>query len=135
MVKKIFVFGSNLKGIHGAVAALAAKEKWAAVLGVGEGLTGNAYALPTKKSPSQGMSLQEIAVRVKTFIETADDFYEHHGRGVEFLVTQIGCGLAGYTPKEIAPMFIYAPPNCRFEQAWVDQLGPYGNWKLFKNKY
>ena len=96
---EIFVFGSNLAGIHGAGAAKAAVQ-WGAVFGKGEGLQGKTYAIPTKDANIQVLTLSEIQLYVRNFIEHAklntDNIY---------LVTEIGCGLAGYKPFQVAPMF------------------------------
>jgi len=97
---EIFCFGSNLAGRHGLGAALIARKKFGAVYGVGEGLTGRCYAIPTKGHNLSRMSLAEIKKHVDTFLEFAKDNPDK-----KFLVTQIGCGLAGHRPKDIAPMF------------------------------
>lgn len=106
----VFVFGSNLAGRHGKGAALFASRQRGAQYGVGEGRTGNAYAIPTKDGALRTLALPEIATHVRRFIRYADE-----NAGVLFQVTPIGCGLAGYRPEQIAPMFFGAPPNCRFE--------------------
>ena len=96
----IFVFGSNLSGIHGKGAAKTAK-KWGAKNGIGEGLQGSTYALPTVKEKIRGpLSLTQIQKHVDTFIKFAKDCMIY-----QFYVTEIGCNLAGYTPKDIAPLF------------------------------
>lgn len=105
----IFVFGSNLLGIHGAGAAKAALEKHGAKQGVGEGRSGNSYAIPTKATPWRRLPLVEISANVGRFIQYAREHPE-----LEFYITRIGCGLAGYTEAEIKPMFEGAPSNCRF---------------------
>ena len=103
----IFVFGSNLAGRHGKGAALTARTKHGAVYGVGVGLTGNSYAIPTKDVRLNSLTLVEIAYyvdRFKDFARLRSDLY--------FKVTAIGCGLAGYTPDQIGPMFKGSPANC-----------------------
>jgi len=97
---EIFVFGSNRSGIHGAGAARTAYNKFGAVYGVGEGLTGRSYALPTKGYNVSDMTLDEIRPHVDTFLNFAKDNPDKI-----FLVTQVGCGLAGHDPKNIGPMF------------------------------
>lgn len=114
----IFVFGSNLAGIHGAGAALQAVKKHGAAYGIGRGLVGNSYALPTKDHKIKSMPLSRIEGFVNQFIEDAK---EHPNE--EFKVTRIGCGLAGYKDSEIAPMFKWAPDNCYFDEAWKPYLG------------
>ncbi len=98
----VFVFGSNLKGIHGAGAALVARRLFGAVPGVGEGPTGRCYALPTKRAPHDRMILDELRANV-------DRFLLHASRcQLTFLVVEVGCNLAGFTPKQVAPMFAAA---------------------------
>ena len=99
---QIFVFGSNLSGIHGAGAAKTAVDKFGAILYNPEGLQGKSYAIPTKdKSIRSTLPIEEIKIYVDGFIEFAKQNQE-----LEFLVTEIGCGLAGLKPFEIAPLFI-----------------------------
>ena len=109
----VFVFGSNLAGAHGAGAAAYAVKHWGARMGVGVGLTGMAYALPTKDRRINTMPLQAIRAHVLDFIK----FAQLHP-SMTFKVTQIGCGLAGYEAKDIAPLFIGSPSNCWFDEAW-----------------
>jgi lantibiotic modifying enzyme len=97
---QIFVFGSNLSGRHGLGAAKTAM-KWGAKYGQAEGLQGQTYAIPTvNKLITKKLPLHEIETYVNNFIEFAKDNPDK-----DFLVTQIGCGLAGYYPTEIAPFF------------------------------
>ena len=92
---EIFVFGSNLAGAHGGGAALLAYRKWGAVWGQGVGLQGQTYAIPTMHG-----SVDKIDPYVKDFICFAKQHPE-----MTFLVTEIGCGIAGFLPEEIAPLF------------------------------
>lgn len=110
---KIFVFGSNLAGRHGKGAALEAREKYAAEYGVGEGRTGFAYAIPTKDHQLRPRALGNIELSVEKFIRYAKEHPE-----LEFQVCRVGCGLAGYTDDEIAPMFAGAPDNCELPEGW-----------------
>lgn len=103
---EIFVFGSNLAGIHGAGAAKTAHQKFLAAWGEGTGLTGQCYAIATKDSHLRVLPLHKIESQVKRFMEFAKSY--HH---LQFLVTAIGCGYAGYTPEQIAPMFANPPEN------------------------
>lgn len=97
---EVFVFGSNLAGRHGAGAAKYAREKFGAIYGKGIGLQGRSYAIPTKDENIQTLPLEEIQQYVTSFIkETKDIFW------LTYLVTEIGCGLAGYKPEDIAPLF------------------------------
>lgn len=97
---QIFVFGSNLQGIHGKGAALEAKQKYGAIQGVGWGHTGRSYAIPTKRTPKETLSLDEIRPYIEHFMLYAYNYPE-----MEFYVTRIGCGLAGYKESDIRPMF------------------------------
>ncbi len=116
-MREIFVFGSNLQGIHGAGAAKAARRQYGAVLGKGVGLQGNSYAIPTKATPSETLSLHEISKHVMEFL----DFAERHPM-YTFNVTPIGCGLAGYVPEQIAPMFINCPENVKLPDEFQNCL-------------
>lgn len=110
---RTFVFGSNLLGIHGAGAALYAKNKLGAELGVYEGPTGRTYALPTCVAPGEPMTLEEIRYGVEEFLDYAA---EHSNE--QFYVSAVGCGFAGFTEQEIAPLFDEAPPNCDLPDGW-----------------
>ena len=113
----IFVFGSNLQGYHGGGAARDAHLHKGAQWGVGEGRTGQSYALPTKETIRVTMSLPDIASRVDTFISYAQEHPE-----LRFQVTMVGCGLAGLSSAVIAPMFDKAPDNCWFDSKWREHL-------------
>lgn len=102
----VFVFGSNLAGRHGKGAALWAKQHRGAIYGKGEGLHGNSYAIPTKDGALQTLHLDEIRIHVQRFIAFALSRPD-----LTFQLTPVGCGLAGYIPEQIAPMFRHAPPN------------------------
>lgn len=97
---QIFVFGSNRAGRHGKGAALQAREQFGAKPGLGEGHSGQSYALPTKDHRIRTLPLEEIGKHIDTFLAHAKAHPE-----LEFLVTQIGCGLAGYRPEEIGALF------------------------------
>ena len=92
---EIFVFGSNLAGRHGGGAARAANMKFGAEWGVGVGLTGQSYAIPTMQG-----GVETIKPYVDEFIRFAQANPE-----LKFLVTRIGCGIAGFRDEEIAPLF------------------------------
>lgn len=109
----IFVFGSNLAGRHGAGAALHARIMCGAEYGVGVGRTGDAYAIPTKDKNIRTLPLDEIAPHVEDFKE-----YARAHSGLKFQVTRVGCGLAGYTDQDIAPMFKDCPNNCVLPPEW-----------------
>ncbi len=117
-MRHIFVFGSNRPGIHGRGAALGAKLHWGAVQGQGEGLQGDSYGIVTKLTPRKPLSLWVIEANVKAFIQFASLHPE-----MIFLVTKVGCGLAGYKDEDIAPFFKGAPDNCRLHSDWFLILG------------
>ncbi len=117
-MKEISVFGSNLAGVHGAGAAKVAYKKHGARWGMGVGHYGCSYAIPTKDQAIVSMSLKDIETFVAGFILYAASHPEW-----DFKVTQIGCGRAGFTKEEIAPMFINAPGNCMFDEEWKPVLG------------
>lgn len=110
---KIFVFGSNLAGRHGAGAALDARRLHGAVYGCGEGMSGYSYAIPTKDHALKPRSLDEIRQSVQTFLDFARETPE-----AIYQVTRIGCGLAGFKDHEIGPMFAGAPANCELPKNW-----------------
>lgn len=109
----IFVFGSNLAGRHGKGAALVALREHGAIYGRGTGLQGDSYAIPTKDAQLRSLVLDQIQKHVETFIA----FAKAHPQ-LEFFVTRIGCGLAGYTDDQISPMFKEAPDNCHLPSGW-----------------
>ena len=92
---QVFVFGSNLQGMHDGGAAAVAYTRFGAVLGQGVGLQGDSYAIPTTLD-----RVEEIKPYVDEFIEFAAGHPEK-----TFLVTRIGCGVAGFTDEQIAPLF------------------------------
>lgn len=108
----IFVFGSNTAGRNGKGAALFARQSRGAIYGQGEGLQGNAYAVPTKgQGPDRTLytlPLEQVRAGIDRFLAFAAN-----RRDLQFEVTPIGCGLAGYRHADIAPMFEGAPANCR----------------------
>ena len=92
---EIFVFGSNLQGMHGGGAARIAVEKFGAIMGQGVGLQGQSYAIPT---------MQGGPNTILPYVEEFIAFAKQHPE-LTFLVTRIGCGIAGFRPAEIAPLF------------------------------
>jgi hypothetical protein len=113
----VFVFGSNLAGIHGAGAAAYAYAEHGAKWGQGIGLAGESYAIPTKDENIQTLPLSAIFKHVRDFV----DFALAHSE-LRFNVTRIGCGLAGYTDTDIAPMFVGAPENCELPEGWRELI-------------
>ena len=106
---EIFVFGRNLRGMHAGGAARAAYHKFGAIMGQGVGLQGQSYAIPT---------MQGGVETIKPYVDEFIDFARQHPE-LTFLVTRIGCGIAGFRDEEIAPLFTKAhqmsnvvlPPN------------------------
>lgn len=92
---EIFVFGSNLQGIHAGGAARVAHKRFGAIMGQGVGMQGQSYAIPTMQG-----GVETIRPYVDDFLDLADEWDQN-----TFLVTRIGCGIAGFTDEEIAPLF------------------------------
>ena len=115
---QVFVFGSNLQGHHDGGAARVARERFGAIYGQGVGLQGQSYAIPTMNLP-----LGEISRYVDEFIWFADSHPE-----MTFMVTRIGCGIAGFRDEEIAPLFAkaYSLPNVFL---------PMSFWKILSYRY
>ena len=105
---EIFVFGSNLDGHHGGGAARTAKEKFGAVWGQGSGLQGQSYGIPTMHG-----GVDDIKPYVDEFIAFAIENPE-----LTFLVTRVGCGIAGFQDDEMAPLFKKA---MEVENIWLPQ--------------
>lgn len=110
---EIFVFGSNLAGMHGGGAARMACRCFGAVWGQGVGLQGQSYAIPT---------MQGGVETIRPYVDEFIDFARRHPH-LKFLVTEIGCGIAGFTPDEIAPLFAAA---ASVENIWL----PARFWKV-----
>jgi len=126
----VLVFGSNLAGRHGWGAAKVAMQQFKAERGVGRGRQGQCYGIPTKDGrpvpgnawpdltdPAQSLSLTVVTQFIGEFIAYAAAHPE-----LRFFVTRIGCGLAGFKDKEIAPLFASAPANCSFPDTWKEWL-------------
>lgn len=95
---EIFVFGSNLAGMHAGGAARMALQRFGAVWGQGVGLQGQSYAIPT---------MQGGVETIRPYVDQFIAFARQHPQ-LKFLVTEIGCGIAGFLPEEIAPLFAAA---------------------------
>jgi hypothetical protein len=119
--KPVFVFGSNLAGIHGGGAARDALKRYGAVMTVGRGLQGQSYAIPTKDYRIETLPLSEIKKYVDEFLGFAAA-RQHGFESMTFNVTRIGCGLAGYKDEQIAPLFEHASPNCNLPHMWFKSL-------------
>ncbi len=97
---EVFVFGSNASGAHGGGAARFAYERFGAVWGQAEGLQGRSYGIDTMSG------LRVFEQQAGRFLEFAREHPE-----LRFLVTEVGCGIAGYTPEQVAAFFAGAPAN------------------------
>ena len=118
---EIFVFGSNLSGIHGAGAARAAAALFGAEMGKGVGYTGNCYAIPTKSwHIASTLPVERIKSYVDAFKKAAENVRGMDGEVLQYFITRIGCGLAGYDDKDIAPLFKGCPENCSFPEEWKE---------------
>lgn len=108
---EIFVFGSNIEGHHHGGAARTAFEKFGAEWGIGDGITGKCYAIPTMHG-----GVKDIKPYVDKFLQYAKDHPMNR-----FLVTRVGCGIAGFKDEEIAPLFIEALriPNITLPKKWI----------------
>lgn len=109
---EVFVFGSNLDGFHHGGAARMAFEKFGAVWGEGVGLHGQSYAIPTMHG-----GIEELEPYIDDFCQ-----YVWNHPGKLFLVTRVGCGIAGFKDQEIAPLFadLIETDNVALPQEWVD---------------
>jgi hypothetical protein len=114
---EIFVFGSNLAGRHGKGAARDAL-KFGAVTGVGTGLAGRTYAIATKGFNLEVLPLKTIGMQVSALLNVAEEMPDY-----TFLVTPIGCGLAGYSPDDIAPMFWGYSANVILPKSFHEVMG------------
>lgn len=112
---QVFVFGSNLAGMHGGGAARVARLRFGAVMGKGVGIQGRSYAIPTMQGGTE-----TIRPYVNDFIAYAKEHPE-----LTFLVTPIGCGIAGFEPEDIAPLFEKAS---NVENIWL----PNSFWEVLE---
>ncbi len=112
---EIFVFGSNLGGFHGGGAARTAHRYFGAIWGKGTGLQGQSYAIPT---------MQGGVDTIKPYVDEFIDFARNN-RQLFFYVTPIGCGIAGFSEKDIAPLFREAVnvENICLPKSFCDVLG------------
>lgn len=108
---QVFVFGSNARGRHGSGAARFAMDHFGAVDGQGRGLHGQSYAVDTMSGP------EVLASEVGTFLAFAAEHPE-----LTFLVTELGCGIAGYRPAQVAPLFAGSPSNVALPRSFWDEL-------------
>lgn len=118
----VFCFGSNTAGIHGAGAAREAYVNHGAKMRQGYGFVtnnfGNSFAIPTKDRDLKTLPMERIIQFVDGFLAFAEERPD-----LTFKVTRIGCGLAGLTDEDMAPLFSDAPINCLFDDAWRPWCG------------
>lgn len=114
--REVFVFGSNLSGRHGKGAALYAAKHYGAEYGVGEGLTGDAYAIPTKGARLERLPFSAIEISIQRFCDFARSM-----PSIRFLVTPVGTGLAGHSKTSVWNAFHKArmPENCVLTASWI----------------
>lgn len=110
---EVFVFGSNRAGLHAGGAARLARERFGAQEGVGEGLTGQCYAFPTLTETFEKVSLASLQASRDRLFETAR---AHPDK--KFLLTKVGCGIAGFSEDQIRPLFADAPANIVLPDDW-----------------
>jgi hypothetical protein len=116
--RAVFVFGSNAAGVHGAGGAADACRLYGARWGQGFGFAGRSFAIPTRTAAIYvSRPLADIATDVSLFLD-----YAREALTLTFVVTRIGCGNAGYSDEEMAPLFRDAPANCRLPDRWEDIL-------------
>ncbi|CAH0171412.1 hypothetical protein [Microbacterium sp. Bi121] len=108
---EVFVFGSNSGGQHGGGAARVAHQRFGAVWGEGHGHHGQTYAIDTMNG------LDVLADEARSFIAYAAAHPE-----LRFLLTPVGCGIAGHTPEEVAPLFVGVPANVTIPESFVPHL-------------
>jgi hypothetical protein len=113
---EIFVFGSNTAGAHGGGAARFAHDRFGAVWGQSEGLQGQSYGIDTMAG------LPVFEEQAGRFVEFAREHPE-----LRFLMTEVGCGIAGYTPQQVAGFFRGAPENVVLPESFIAVLSGRGN--------
>ena len=110
---EIFVFGSNIAGRHGAGAALQARRQFGAEYGVGEGITGRCYALPTLDYQFRQRTLREVQESRDRLYATCKSLFDRR-----FLLTKVGCGLAGFPEQIMRALFADPPENLILPEDW-----------------
>lgn len=108
---EVFVFGSNAGGLHAGGAARYALENFGAVWGEGHGLQGRSYAIDTMSGPDT------LRDEVLAFLAFAAEHPE-----LRFAITEIGCGIAGYTPAEVGPLFAGSPGNVVLPESFSEAI-------------
>jgi hypothetical protein len=113
-MRSIFVFGSNLAGKHYGGSAQAAVEQYGAIIGQGVGMQGDSYAIPTLDEDFRPLPVADIARHVANFLA----FARRH-KDMTFNVVAIGCGIAGFKPEQISPLFTGASENVRLPEQFT----------------
>ena len=108
---EVFVFGSNADGLHGGGAALIAYREFGAIWGEGHGHHGRTYAIDTMSG------LEVLAAEALAFVAYATGL-----PGLRFLLTPVGCGIAGYRPEQVAPLFAGVPTNVSIPRSFAPFL-------------
>lgn len=109
----IYCFASNLAGRHGKGSALIAKDRWGARYGVGYGMMGQSFAIPTKNEKIQTLPLETVRKNINLFLNFAAKNEQYC-----FLTVKIGCGLAGFSEDQIKPLFQNRPSNVLVPFGW-----------------
>lgn len=110
---QIFVFGSNMAGQHLGGAARQAHEQFGAEMGIGEGITGQCYAFPTLERDFNKREIRSLEASRDRLYSTCRSLPEK-----EFLLTKVGCGIAGYPEEEMKNLFVDAPKNLILPEEW-----------------
>jgi len=128
---QVFVFGSNEAGIHGAGAAKLAEQKFGAIRGMGYGLQGKSFGIPTKDTFIRTLPLDKIEFYVYSFLTEAMEYPD-----TEFLLTKIGCGLAGYSEDQIANLFKdkFIPENVTLPESFFNIINSWNSRSVRKIK-
>lgn len=109
----VYCYGANEAGVHGRGSAREALKNYGATWGK-FGYSGNSYGIPTKDSNLQVLPITTIQRHVDDFVEFAESRPD-----LKFFVVKIGCGLAGFTEDQMAPLFKKAPENCILPYGWI----------------
>lgn len=110
---QVFVFGSNLAGMHLVGAAKTAKEKFGAIEGVGEGWIGKSYAFPTLNEKFKQRTDKHLKRSVEKLFRCAN-----LNKYYQFLLTKVGCGIAGYEENYMKSLFKDSPDNIIKPDGW-----------------
>lgn len=135
---EIFVFGSNLKGDHAGGAAKFAVNKFGAEMGNADGIQGNSYAIPTLSGPAHDPSqLEKLKLPLNVIRTYVNKFisFANNNQNLFFYVTPIGCGIAGFTENEIAPLFkdCLGMDNVALPESFINIIGGSLNEKQNKS--